>query len=143
MSDTDRTFKKTSGKKTSGIITQRPWSTTSVNASGEAAEQAPTLEKQVRSAHSAPAHTGDAAGPEFSARLGPDLDPDNLDGPGTEAPWRRPGAQDHSQATGDAKDSQYGAAPVRGARYRDGSGGTYGQGGDNRAAASPTPKSKP
>jgi len=90
-----------------------------------------------------PAKTTASAGqpprPDFNATLGEDLDPDNLDGPGTEAPWRRPGARDHDLAPGDAKDSQYGAAPARDARYRDGTGGTYGQGNgqttaDNRKA---------
>lgn len=122
MPDTDRK------SQTSGLITQRPFSTTSVNSDGAAARQAPTVEKQVKSVRPAPGHTGEASEPEFSAKLGRDLDPDDLDGCGTEAPWRRPGAQDHAKAPGDGKDSQYGAAPVRGARYRDGSGGTYGQG---------------
>lgn len=124
MPDTD------SKSKSSGVDTKRPWNTASITPQGKAVNQGPTVEARVKAAHRQPAHTGEASEPEFSAKLGPDYDPDNLDGPGTEAPWRRPGAQDHSQATGDAKDSQYGAAPVRDARYRDGSGGTYGQGGE-------------
>jgi len=123
----------------SGTLTQRPPTTDSMTSGGEAAEQAPTVARQVEARRPAPGHTGEASGPEFSAQLGPDYDPDNLDGYGTEAPWRRPGAADHSQASGDAKESQYGAAPARDARYRDGSGGTYGQGeGQTKANAEKT-----
>ena len=131
MSDTG------SKSQTSGIITQRPTSTTSVNSQGEAARQAPTAEKQVRAVGGKPGHTGEAAEPEFSAKLDRDLDPDDLDGYGTEAPWRRPGAQDHSQAPGDGKESQSGAAPMHNARYRGGSGGTYGQGDDTGPGRKP------
>jgi len=128
-----------SHNKTSGLITQRPTSSASMTSDGEAAEQAPTVARQMKATGPAPGHTGEAEDPQFNAALGSDLDPDNLDGYGTQAPWRRPGAQDHGLAPGDGKDSQYGAAPVKDARYRDGSGGTYAQGeGQTKANAEKT-----
>ena len=57
--------------------------------------------------------SSEKTGPEFKAGLDDDLQPDNLDGPG---------AKDHA------------AAPDDDARYRDGDGGTYGQGNGQTAA---------
>lgn len=65
----------------------------------------------------------------FKANLNDDLlDPDTLDGYGTQGPERVRSGPDHGAAEGDGKDSQVGAAPLHDTRYREGNKGTYGQG---------------
>ncbi len=81
-------------------------------------------EKSVR-ANEAKAHDNE---PSANLKLDPSLDPNKAGGYGLGAADDRLGAQDHHQAKGDAKDSQYGASPARDIRYRDGTSGTYGQG---------------
>lgn len=69
--------------------------------------------------------------PQFDAKLDDTLAPDKTRGYGLQSPDQRAGAEDHHAAKGDARDSGYGAAPLRKARYRDGTSGTYGQGEKN------------